>query len=403
MKMLLVLLGLGYWRINDIIEKKQKHTWAFQVMEELVSHASNWEYGNDGRNPLLTAQEEATPIIPHIKPDEDPSHTSQSPSPTPENASMKEKDGGTKETPILLAAKMGVAEVVEKILEVFPIAVHDMNDEKKNIVLLAAENRQPHVYQLLLKKKLLQETVFNKVDHEGNSALHLAATMTQNRPWLIPGAALQMQWEIKWFKFVQDSMPRHFFLQHNNNGKTPTETFTETHKKLIKQGGNWLTNTSQSCSVVAALIATVAFATATALPGGVNQENGSPTLEGKPAFEVFAISSLIALCLSVTSLIMFLAILTSRYQERDFARDLPVKLIIGLTSLFISIASMLVSFCAGHFFVLKDKLKYASYPLYGLTCLPVTFFALAQFPLYIDLLRSIIKHVPQRTYKILSF
>lgn len=105
-----------------------------------------------------------------------------------------------KETPILLAAKNGITEIVEEILKLFPVALHDMNSDKKNIVLLAVENRQPHVYQLLLKRTIMKDIVFRKVDNKGNSALHLAATLGDHKPWLIPGAALQMQWEIKWYE-----------------------------------------------------------------------------------------------------------------------------------------------------------------------------------------------------------
>ena len=104
-----------------------------------------------------------------------------------------------KETPILIAAKNGIIEMVEKILKSFPVSINDMNEHKKNIVLLAVENRQPHVYQLLLQKSnLMKESVFRRVDDKGNSALHLAAKLGKHMPWLIPGAALQMQWEIKW-------------------------------------------------------------------------------------------------------------------------------------------------------------------------------------------------------------
>ncbi|KAK9945235.1 hypothetical protein M0R45_010760 [Rubus argutus] len=83
----------------------------------------------------------------------------------------------------------------------------------------------------------------------------------------------------------------------------------------------------------------------------------------------------------------------------DFGKSLPRKLLVGLTSLFLSIAAMLASFCAGHFFVLKDTLKNAALPVYAITCLPVTFFAVAQFPLYIDLVWASFKRVPQRSYK----
>ncbi|KAF8401747.1 hypothetical protein HHK36_012693 [Tetracentron sinense] len=415
MKTLLVVLGVGFKRIKTIQEKKEKHTWAVQIMEELIEHASVWKYNNDGSDPRISNSHGDNQMRPiHI----DGPSTSNSDIPQKLAGEEIDKRKGKGETPILMAAMMGVTEIVEKILDKFPVAVQDLNSDGKNILLLAVENRQPHIYQLLLKRKILRENVFRKVDSQGNSALHLAAMLGEYRPWLIPGAALQMQWEIKCpyiegcrsmsirltfytllIQFVKDSMPPHFFVRYDKNGKTPKQVFTVTHEKLLMDGGAWLTNTSESCSVVAALIATVAFATAATVPGGVKQDSGSPTLEDQPAFDVFAFTSLVALCFSVTAVIMFLSILTSRYQERDFESDLPKKLLLGLTSLFISIASMLVSFCAGHFFVLKDKLKLAAYPLYAVTCLPVTFFAVAQFPLYFDLIRSTFKKVPQRSYK----
>lgn len=107
-----------------------------------------------------------------------------------------------KETPVLLAAKNGVVEMVEKILHLFPVAIHDLNADQKNIVLLAVENRHPHIYELLLRRNILKESAFRMVDSQGNSALHLAAKLGDHKPWLIPGAALQMQWELKWYQVI---------------------------------------------------------------------------------------------------------------------------------------------------------------------------------------------------------
>lgn len=197
-------------------------------------------------------------------------------------------------------------------------------------------------------------------------------------------------------------MPHHFFVRYNKKGQTPKEIFIHTHRDLMTEGSKWLIKTSESCSVVAALIATVAFATSATVPGGLDQTTGEPILKDKPAFSAFTISSLVALCFSVTSLVFFLSILTSRYEESDFSLDLPRKLLMGLTSLFASIASIIVSFCAGHLFVLKHQLKFVAYPLYAATCLPVTFFAIAQLPLYFDLMRAIIKKVPQRSYDVFT-
>ncbi|XP_050265751.1 uncharacterized protein LOC126709518 isoform X4 [Quercus robur] len=429
-KAMLVILGLGSTVIRKIEEKKQKHTWAVQIMNELLRSTSTYEYDDTaGTSPMAgtVAPTDSDPTKPYAVSDGGTVNFAGEGSMLDPEAlttdtvgvgtKPEEKNrvtGGTnntieaankeppakKESPILIAAKNGITEIVENILEHFPVAIHDMNEHKKNIVLLAVENRQPHVYQLLLRRNVRTDSVFRRVDNKGNSALHLAAKLGDNKPWLIPGAALQIQWEIKWHEFVKESMPFHFFPRQNKDGKTSREIFTETHKKLVEDGSQWLTSTSNSCSVVAALIATVAFASSTTVPGGVKQESGTPTLENQPAFDVFAISSLVALCFSVTALVMFLSILTSRYQEKDFGGDLPRKLLLGLTSLFVSIASMLIAFCAGHFFVLKDKLKYAAFPVYAVTCLPITFFAVAQFPLYFDLIWATFTKVPQRSYKV---
>ncbi|KAG4384092.1 hypothetical protein GLYMA_13G213800v4 [Glycine max] len=348
MKILLIICGFGASWIGKIQRKKVKHILAKQVMNELIQRTcSSSLYKHD--------------------------HT------------------GT--------TKMGVAEMVEKILETDPVAIHDVDADNKNVVLLAIENRQPHVYSLLNERSMIKETAFRQVDNQGNSALHLAATYRSYKPWRVPGAALQMQWEYKWYKLVKNSMPPNFYERYNENGQTAKQVFISTHERLTKEGGKWLSKTSESCSLVAALVATVAFTTSTAVPGGPNQNTGYPLFQGRLAFNIFAVASLVALCSSVTALVLFLSILTSRFQEKDFAMDLPRKLLLGLTTLFTSIASVLVSFCAGHFFIVEDELKFAVYPIYVATCLPVSFFAFVQLPLYFDLSLAMIRKVPQRSYK----
>ncbi|KAG6703536.1 hypothetical protein I3842_07G089300 [Carya illinoinensis] len=301
------------------------------------------------------------------------------------------------ETPILLAAKNGITEIVERILEVFPVAINDVNADNKNIVLLAVENRQPKVYELLKRRNILKESMFRQLDNEGNSALHLAAKLGEcNKPLWISSAALQMQWENNWYEYIRDSMPLNFFPSCNEEGKTPSDLFTETHIELIKEGSEWLKSTAQSCSVITALIATVAFATSATVPGGFKGDSGIPALQTKPEFDLFAISSLLALCFSIISLVMFVSIITSRYQARDFGKILLRKLLLGLTSMILSIAAILISFCAGHFFVLRKELRSLAVPMYVITFLSILFFTLTQFSLFFDVLGVTFKKVPQR-------
>nr|KAJ0198547.1 hypothetical protein LSAT_V11C700360750 [Lactuca sativa] len=64
------------------------------------------------------------------------------------------------------------------------------------------------------------------------------------------------------------------------------------------------------------------------------------------AFTIFAISYDISLFAVVTTFLMFLSILTACFAEQDFLFKLRTKLIIGLTTLFISTTTMILAFGA---------------------------------------------------------
>ena len=106
-------------------------------------------------------------------------------------------------TPILLASRNGIVEMVEKILQLFPMAIHDTSDRDQNIVLVAVEHRQSHIYDFLLNSSRLidKEGAFHAVDCGGNNALHLAGKLAGDRYLQrIPTSMLQMQWEVKWYQ-----------------------------------------------------------------------------------------------------------------------------------------------------------------------------------------------------------
>ena len=204
-------------------------------------------------------------------------------------------------------------------------------------------------------------------------------------------------------QFVKNNTPEHFRYQPNQNKETPDEIFNRTHVELVKKGSDWLNKTSESCSVVAALIVTVAFAASTTIPGNIDEKKGKPNLEDQSGLSIFAYSSLIALFFSTTALFSFLSIITERYKQKDFHFKLPTRLLFGLSTLFISIVSMLVSFSAGHSFMLENKLKDKTFNVYaGLTCLPIICFILQQLPLYLDYAMANLHEVPPSSYKAIT-
>ncbi|KAF5929921.1 hypothetical protein HYC85_000114 [Camellia sinensis] len=111
---------------------------------------------------------------------------------------------------------------------------------------------------------------------------------------------------------------------------TPAEMFTDTHKELVKERERWMKDTATSCTIAAALMATVVFAAAITVPGGNNSENGHQIFFKQKPFIIFCISDALALISSIASVLMFLSILTSRYAEEDFLR-LIIVLLQGLS------------------------------------------------------------------------
>ena len=135
-----------------------------------------------------------------------------------------------------------------------------------------------------------------------------------------------------------------------------------------------------SCSVVAALIVTMVFTAAFTVPGADDHKTD------KKLYDIFMISDGFSLFSSTTSVFVFLGILTSRFQERDFRKSLPRKLFIGLIILFLSIASMLITFCVVLLIMLPES--WVPIPVILLGALPITLFALLQFPLLIRIFHS---------------
>jgi hypothetical protein len=172
--------------------------------------------------------------------------------------------------------------------------------------------------------------------------------------------------------------------EKNKDGKTPRELFTESHKELMKEGEKWMKSTATSCTVVGALIVTIMFAAAFTVPGGNNQNTGFPMFLKDKLFMLFIISDSISLFSSSTSVLMFLGILTSRYLEEDFLKSLPSKMIIGLSTLFFSIATMMIAFSAALLIMLREY-SWIFIPAICLASVPVTLFIWMQFPLLVEM------------------
>ncbi|KAL8227344.1 hypothetical protein R6Q57_017176 [Mikania cordata] len=284
--------------------------------------------------------------------------------------------------------KYGTAEVVEDCILTYPDIIW-YTDKGFHLSLEAITQRQEQVYNILFQSavhKAAQAALIDKDEKE--NSLHKAAKLAPpNRLIRMTGAALQMQRELQWYKEVEDFMDPAFKKALNKDKKTPKMVFMEEHKDLLIEAQQWMKDISASCTVVVALIITMAFAGAFTLPGG-NEDNGNPLFLNKGTFMVFIVSDAIALFSSTASVVMFLGILTARFAPDDFLYSLPKRMTIGLVFLFLSLAGTMIAFGATVALVLKDKVTWIAAPLVILSCFPVGLFGWLQFPLLIEMVSS---------------
>ncbi|KAG6677796.1 hypothetical protein I3842_14G044600 [Carya illinoinensis] len=284
---------------------------------------------------------------------------------------------------IKLAISRGNFEFVCQILK----ANSSLQWKTRSMFRWAVVHRQHRIFSLAynLKKR---NYLIHTLDNSKNTLLHLAGMLPKYSPIdHIRGAALQMQREVQWFKEVERISLFSTKEYLNKNGLTPNQLFMKEHQNLRKEGEKWMKGTATSCTVVGALIVTIMFTAAFTTPGGNDQDTGLPILVHDKLFKLFIVTDSLSLFSSTTSVLMFLGILTSRYAEEDFLRSLPRKMIIGLSALFFSIATMMIAFSAALLLMLRGK-YWIVIPIIGLAGIPIILFVLMQSRLLIDMLVS---------------
>ncbi|KAL5567514.1 hypothetical protein UlMin_024089 [Ulmus minor] len=295
------------------------------------------------------------------------------------------KEAGIKDA-LVEAASRGMIEYITNITKAIPKTMWNTGFAF-DVFVSAIRNREAKVFSLIhgLNDK---QTIANLRNSNGDTLLHSTGYIANSRKLnLIAGVALQMQREMQWYKEVEAITPEGSLTDFNRDNKRPREVFTDNHKKWMSDGETWMKNTSSSCMVVGALIFTIMFTAAFTIPGGQKQDTGFPMFLDKKLFKLFIISDAISLFSSTTSVLTFLGILTSRYAEEDFLTSLPKKMVLGLSTLFISIAAMMTAFCAVIALLFQSRL-WIVVPTILLASIPVILFMGLQFPLLVEIFVS---------------
>ncbi|KAH9753260.1 ANK REP REGION domain-containing protein [Citrus sinensis] len=167
------------------------------------------------------------------------------------------------------AAHSGNFKFLAVLTRSYPDLVHQLDENGRSIFHIAVMHRHADTFKLIYEMGFDKELIATYVDVSGNNLLHLAAQYSNPKPISkVPGAALEMQQELKTFKEVETIVKPSFKEMKNNDGKTPWELFTDEHKTLLEEAEKWMKSRAESCSIVATLATAGVFQAAFTPPVG---------------------------------------------------------------------------------------------------------------------------------------
>ncbi|RVX08049.1 hypothetical protein CK203_014686 [Vitis vinifera] len=282
------------------------------------------------------------------------------------------------ETPLFLATISNIKEIVEEILLYHPMELEHTNNEGMNILQVAILHQDEEIFDMLVKSEVLPRRLFLATDNQGNSLPHMVSQNSQASEKM-QNPAFQLRNQLMLFQDVKKACKMHLTEPLNNDQKTAEELFAASNENLHKDAQEWLRATTENCTILSVFIATVAFAAAYTVPGGPNQETGIPILKGKSLFVVFIMADVISLTFALTSVGIFLSILTSTFPLQHFETYLLKKLTLGIKFMVFSVSMMAVAF--GATIVLIMTHNWESVFWYVVAFLPVPIFFLSYSPL----------------------
>ncbi|XP_022897807.1 uncharacterized protein LOC111411513 isoform X2 [Olea europaea var. sylvestris] len=304
---------------------------------------------------------------------------------------IADETGYPLEKTFLLGAQNGIEEIVRTIIDSYPTAIKN-EGRHWTAFHVAVMYRHVKIFKMLYEKNIRNGQYLRMLNEKEKSVLdfveeagHQAGIGTDS------GVVFKMQRELQWFMKVTELVKFKKSPKKENPEldlpEIPLVSFEEHHADMAAKDKEWMTGMANASSVAASLIATVAFAAAFQVPGG-NHSTGIPNFSNEGFFKVFAISDALALFFSITSVLSFLSIYTSRYKVRDYLFDLPIRVIVGLISLFFSLICLVMAFSCTLFLVFAKKNVLLLTPIITLSCIPVVLYVILQLPSLVTMIRS---------------
>ncbi|KAH7569670.1 hypothetical protein JRO89_XS06G0237200 [Xanthoceras sorbifolium] len=104
---------------------------------------------------------------------------------------------------IFAAAEIGNAEFLSILINDYPSLIWQRNHRRHSIFHIAVLHRQNDIFKLVSELGSVKDLIIASKDCDRNNILHLAGRLGPRDKLDAPGAALQMQRELLWFKAVE--------------------------------------------------------------------------------------------------------------------------------------------------------------------------------------------------------
>ncbi|XP_034698779.1 ankyrin repeat-containing protein ITN1-like isoform X2 [Vitis riparia] len=347
------------WSLKETVKKRYERYFLNELVRLLVKYDTSWDASINSSIDVQNQVEKAPELSQALE------HTE------------KKSD----EDPLFLATISNIPEIVEEIIINHPQALEYTNKEGMNILHVAILYCHIDIFDMVTEKfEALSKMLLSATDNKENSLLHMVGQKRKGQvSEKIQSPTLQLRKELLLFEKVKKACQKCLIKPLNKENKTAEELFATRNEQLHKEAKEWLMRTTENCTILSVFIATVAFAAAYTVPGGPDQSTGIPILNCKPFFVVFILADVFSLTLALTSVGIFLSILTSSFPLEHFEKYLFKKLIQGIICMILSVSMMAVAFGATIILIMKHNWKEAIWHVVAF--LPVPIFFLSYSPL----------------------
>lgn len=289
--------------------------------------------------------------------------------------------------PIHVAAMRNSWSTIRILLKKAPTCAELRDTQGQTFLHVAIKNQRPSMFGGWHNHKLFP-SILNVQDNDGNTPLHLAATVGNQWSFylLIRNPKVQLDlvnnlgqtpMDIAWkmvpqgLNYVLHPRNRIYVLLKGAGAKTGTygrcDLFLNRHVQQIneKEEEKKITDSSQIIGIGSVLIVTVAFAAAFTLPGGFRTEDlkGKPNTAGiavlaeEPIFQAFIVFNTLALVCSglATMNVMFAGVPAVDIRTRMSA------FVISIVFVYISAKSLAAAFMLGLYVVMAPAAPVTTY------------------------------------------